>query len=120
MFNYLHRPLVANLRDSVKPGGLVLYKTFTWQHPSVGVRPSNPAFLLGPGELKDEMFAGWEVIDFFEGVVVVEGAASADAGSDNAGGVRRAAVSSIVCRKPLPAEVTDKSVPEPPTPMEDL
>ncbi|CAN0580358.1 unnamed protein product, partial [Ectocarpus sp. 12 AP-2014] len=71
VFNYLHRPLVANLRDSVKPGGLVLYKTFTWQHPSVGVRPSNPAFLLGPGELKDEMFAGWEVIHFFEGVVVV-------------------------------------------------
>ncbi|CAB1101041.1 unnamed protein product [Ectocarpus sp. CCAP 1310/34] len=105
VFNYLHRPLVANLRDSVQPGGLVLYKTFTWQHPSVGVRPSNPAFLLGPGELKDEMFAGWEVIDFFEGVVVVEGTASADGG-----GVRRAAVSSIVCRKPV-AAVVDKSVP---------
>ncbi|CAM9636180.1 unnamed protein product [Ectocarpus sp. 12 AP-2014] len=113
VFNYLHRPLVANLRDSVKPGGLVLYKTFTWQHPSVGVRPSNPAFLLGPGELKDEMFAGWEVIHFFEGVVVVEGTASADGGD-----VRRAAVSSIVCRKPVPA-VVDKSVPtETSTPVE--
>ncbi|CAN0277346.1 unnamed protein product [Ectocarpus sp. 8 AP-2014] len=116
VFNYLHRPLVANLRDSVKPGGLVLYKTFTWQHPSVGVRPSNPAFLLGPSELKDEMFAGWEVIDFFEGVVVVEErTASADDG-----GVRRAAVSSIVCRKPVPAEVVvDRSVPtETSTPVE--
>lgn len=112
VFNYLHRPLVDNLRDSVRPGGLVLYKTFTWQHPSVGVRPSNPAFLLGPGELKDEMFAGWEVIDFFEGVVVVEGTASADGG-----GVRRAAVSSIVCRKPVPA-VVDKSVPTESTPVE--
>eukprot|EP00903_Cladosiphon_okamuranus_P016995 g15664.t1 len=68
VFNYLHRPLISNLRDSVKPGGLVLYKTFTWEHPSVGVRPSNPAFLLGPGELKDELFAGWEVLHFFEGV----------------------------------------------------
>ncbi|CAM9820049.1 unnamed protein product [Ectocarpus fasciculatus] len=115
VFNYLHRPLVANLRDSVKPGGLVLYKTFTWQHPSVGVRPSNPAFLLGPGELKDDMFAGWEVLDFFEGVVVVEGNASPD-GS----GVRRAAVSSIVCRKPLPAVVVvDRSDPtETSTPVE--
>ena len=92
VFNYLHRPLIPNLRDSVKSGGVVLYKTFTWEHPSVGVRPSNPAFLLGPSELKDELFAGWEVLHFFEGVEVVEDKA--------AGTTRRAAVSSIVCRKP--------------------
>lgn len=72
----------------------MLYKTFTWEHPSVGVRPSNPAFLLGPGELKDTLFAGWEVLYFFEGVEVVE---------DEPTGSRRAAVSSIVCRKPSSA-----------------
>lgn len=72
----------------------MLYKTFTWENPSVGVRPSNPAYLLGPGELKDELFAGWEVLHFFEGVEVVE---------DRAPGTRRAAVSSIVCRKPSSA-----------------
>lgn len=91
VFNYLHRPLVPNLRECIKPGGLVLYKTFTWEHPSVGVRPSNPAFLLGPREL-ESLFAGWEVLDFFEGIE--EGAAHAGEG------VRRAAVSSILCRKP--------------------
>lgn len=104
IFNYLHRPLIPNLRDSIKPGGLVLYKTFTWEHPSVGVRPSNPAFLLGPGELKDDLFAGWEVLQFFEGVEVVEDTTSTDPGGGGGGGGdgsgRRAAVSSIVCRKP--------------------
>lgn len=93
VFNYLHRPLMPNLRECVKPGGLVLYKTFTWEHPSVGVKPSNPLFLLGPGELKDELFAGWQILHFFEGIEVIEDA--------------RAAVSSIVCRKPstpIPAE----------------
>lgn len=105
VFNYLHRPLIPDLRDSVKPGGIVLYKTFTWEHPSVGVRPSNPAFLLGPGELRDDLFAGWEVLDFFEGVVVLEDTANSDSGGVG-GGARRAAVSSIVCRKP-PASVSD-------------
>lgn len=94
VFNYLHRPLVPNLRDSIKPGGLVLYKTFTWEHPAVGVRPSNPAFLLDSGELKEELFAAWEVLHFFEGVEVVQ---------DETTGTRRAAVSSIVCRKPSKA-----------------
>ncbi|CAM9510799.1 unnamed protein product [Pylaiella littoralis] len=103
VFNYLHRPLIPNLRDSIKPGGLVLYKTFTWEHPSIGVRPSNPAFLLGPGELKADLFAGWEVLHFFEGVEVVEDKESTGAGDGASGGGcsgRRAAVSSIVCRKP--------------------
>lgn len=74
----------------------MLYKTFTWEHPSVGVRPSNPAFLLGPGELRDELFPGWEVLHFFEGVEVVEDGVV----EDKATSTRRAAVSSIVCRKP--------------------
>lgn len=82
VFNYLHRPLLPVLRASIKPGGLLLYRTFTWEHPPIGGRPSNPAFLLGPSELK-EIFEGWEVLEFFEGVE--EG---------------RRAVSSIVCRKP--------------------
>ncbi|CAM9800043.1 unnamed protein product [Scytosiphon promiscuus] len=105
VFNYLHRPLIPNLRDSVKPGGIVLYKTFTWEHPAVGVRPSNPAFLLGPGELRDKLFVGWEVLDFFEGVVALDERATTDAGVAS-GGARRAAVSSIVCRKP-PAPLAD-------------
>lgn len=91
VFNYLHRALVPNLRECVKPGGLVLYKTFTWEHPSVGVRPRNPAFLLGPCELKS-FFAGWEMLDFFEGIE--------ERAAPEGGEVKRAAVSSILCRKP--------------------
>ena len=91
VFNYLHRPLFPNLRDAVKPGGLVLYKTFTWEHPSVGVHPSNPAFLLRPCELK-QLFEGWEVLDFFEGI---------EEKPQSDGGIKRRAVSSIVCRKKL-------------------
>lgn len=82
VFRYLHRPLMPNLRNSIKPGGLVLYETYTWEHPYLGGRPRNPAFLLGSCELK-EMFPGWEVLHFFEGT---EG--------------RTRAVSRIVCRKP--------------------
>ncbi len=91
---------MPNLRECVKPGGLVLYKTFTWEHPSIGVKPSNPLFLLGPGELKDELFAGWQVLHFFEGIEVIEDATSSRS--------RRAAVSSIVCRKPLSVIPTEE------------
>ena len=92
---------MPNLRESVKPGGLVLYKTFTWEHPSVGVKPSNPSFLLGPSELKDELFAGWQVLHFFEGIEVFEDATSSNSSSSSSSSSsKRAAVSSIVCRKP--------------------
>jgi SAM-dependent methyltransferase len=48
--NYLHRPLLAHLIDSVAPGGLLLYETFAAGNERFG-RPRNPNFLLKPGEL---------------------------------------------------------------------
>jgi len=48
--NYLHRPLLAGLVDSVAPGGLLLYETFAAGNERFG-RPRNPDFLLKPGEL---------------------------------------------------------------------
>lgn len=48
--NYLHRPLLAHLIDSVAPGGLLLYETFAAGNERFG-RPRNPDFLLKPGEL---------------------------------------------------------------------
>lgn len=48
--NYLHRPLLPALVESVAPGGLLLYETFAAGNERFG-RPSNPAFLLRPGEL---------------------------------------------------------------------
>ncbi len=51
--NYLHRPLFrASVVDALAPGGVLLYETFAAGNESVG-KPSNPAFLLKPGELID-------------------------------------------------------------------
>ncbi len=50
--NYLHRPLFASLLDSLAPGGVLIYETFTLGNERYG-RPSNPDFLLKPGELLD-------------------------------------------------------------------
>lgn len=48
--NYLHRPLLPALVQAVADGGLLLYETFARGNEAFG-RPSNPDFLLEPGEL---------------------------------------------------------------------
>ncbi len=48
--HYLHRPLFPALRAALRPGGVLVYETFTKAHAARG-RPSNPAFLLDSGEL---------------------------------------------------------------------
>jgi len=48
--NYLWRPLLSTLVDSVAPGGLLLYETFAQGNETVG-RPARAEFLLRPGEL---------------------------------------------------------------------
>ena len=48
--NYLWRELLPTIVASVAPGGVLLYETFTTAHASIG-KPSNPDFLLRPGEL---------------------------------------------------------------------
>ena len=48
--NYLHRPLMPRLIDALAPGGVLIYETFAQGNETVG-KPSNPAFLLAPGEL---------------------------------------------------------------------
>jgi SAM-dependent methyltransferase len=49
--NYLHRPLFPVLLESLAPGGVLLYETFMLGNERFG-RPSNPEFLLRPGELR--------------------------------------------------------------------
>ena len=63
--HYLHRPLFPSIRDALKPGGLLLYETFTAAQARRG-RPSNPAFLLAPGELL-QLAAPLEIVDAREG-----------------------------------------------------
>lgn len=48
--NYLWRPLLDRIVDSVADGGVLLYETFASGNESVG-KPSRPDFLLQPGEL---------------------------------------------------------------------
>lgn len=48
--NYLHRPLFPHLVAALRPGGILIYETFALGNERYG-RPSNPDFLLEPGEL---------------------------------------------------------------------
>ena len=48
--NYLWRPLMATLVQSVAPGGVLIYETFTQGNETVG-KPTRPDFLLQTGEL---------------------------------------------------------------------
>ena len=48
--NYLWRPLLAIIVESVAPGGALIYETFAVGNETVG-KPSRPDFLLQPGEL---------------------------------------------------------------------
>jgi len=66
-FRYLHRPLFPALREAIRPGGLVIYETFTIDNRKFG-RPNNVDFLLKLNELKT-VFQDWEMIDYFEGVL---------------------------------------------------
>ena len=48
--NYLWRPLLPTLMQSVAEGGVLIYETFATGHETVG-KPSRPDFLLQTGEL---------------------------------------------------------------------
>ena len=48
--NYLHRPLMDTLLQSLAPGGVLIYETFAAGNGQFG-KPSNPDFLLAPAEL---------------------------------------------------------------------
>ncbi|NKJ50933.1 SAM-dependent methyltransferase [Burkholderia sp. SG-MS1] len=66
--NYLHRPLFAQLLHALAPGGVLVYETFAQGNESVG-KPSNPAFLLAPGELLDRVRGRLRVVAFQDGFV---------------------------------------------------
>ena len=83
VFRYLHRPLIPCIKKALRNGGLLLYETFTVEQPRFG-KPRNPDYLLQSGEL-GHMFAGWEVMHYFEGI------------RENP----TRAVAQIVCRKPV-------------------
>lgn len=52
--HYLHRPLFPVLLDALAPGGVLIYETFAAGNERYG-KPSNPDFLLRPGELLERV-----------------------------------------------------------------
>ena len=65
--NYLWRPLLPTIVQSLADGGVLIYETFALGNQTVG-KPSNPAFLLRAGELL-EVCAGLRVVAFEDGFV---------------------------------------------------
>jgi len=66
--NYLQRDLFAGLQAALRPGGLLVYETFSRAHVEELGRSFNPAFVLGHNELLG-VFAGLRVRHYREGVV---------------------------------------------------
>jgi len=70
--NYLYRPRFDALLDLVAEDGVLLYETFAAGNEAYG-RPSNPAFLLAPGELAERTRARLTIVAFEQGRVVASG-----------------------------------------------
>ena len=65
--NYLWRPRLPDLLAMLAPGGVLIYETFMLGNEAYG-KPSSPAFLLRPGELREvAQAAGLREIAFEEG-----------------------------------------------------
>ncbi len=62
---YLHRPLLPHLLLSLAPGGVLIYETFLARQAERG-HPTNPDYLLQPGELP-ALVAPLEMLRQFEG-----------------------------------------------------
>jgi SAM-dependent methyltransferase len=67
--NYLWRPRLPDVLALLAPGGALIYETFMVGNAAYG-KPSNPAFLLQAGELRQlAAAAGLREIDYAEGYV---------------------------------------------------
>jgi SAM-dependent methyltransferase len=66
--NYLFRPLIPQLLDALAEDGVLIYETFMTGNERFG-KPSNPEFLLRPGELLDVVRGRLTVVAFEQGEV---------------------------------------------------
>ena len=66
--NYLHRPLLPVLIDSLSPCGVLIYETFMVGNARFG-KPSSPQFLLRRDELLDVVRGILSVVAFEQGEV---------------------------------------------------
>jgi len=65
--NYLYRPLLPVIAAALAEEGVLIYETFMAGNERFG-KPSNPSFLLAPGELL-RAFASLTVVAFEQGTV---------------------------------------------------
>jgi tellurite methyltransferase len=80
--HYLHRPLFPALIDALRPGGVLVYETFTLAQARRG-KPKNPAFLLKERELR-ELITPLEIL------------------VEREGDFEERMLSSVIARRPLP------------------
>jgi SAM-dependent methyltransferase len=73
--NYLHRPILPALVSLVTPGGVLIYETFAQGNERFG-KPSNPDFLLRPGELLDAVLGALRVVAYEDLTVDAPGPAA--------------------------------------------
>ena len=66
-FNYLQRSLIPQIKDGLRPGGMVVYETFIVDQAQFG-RPRNPDYLLEHNELLD-MFRELRCLRYREGII---------------------------------------------------
>jgi SAM-dependent methyltransferase len=66
--NYLHRPLLPAIVGAVATGGVLIYETFAAGNERFG-RPTNPAFLLEPGELLKAVDGRLAVVAYEHGML---------------------------------------------------
>jgi SAM-dependent methyltransferase len=64
--NYLHRPLFYHLVNTLKRGGILIYRTFMQGNEKYG-RPRSPDFLLKENELLDYFGKDLKVLAFEQG-----------------------------------------------------
>ncbi len=79
-FNYLQRPLIPQIKEGLRPGGMVVYETFIVDQVQFG-KPHNPDYLLKHNELLD-MFREFRCLRYREGIIE-----------------RRKAIASIIAQK---------------------
>jgi tellurite methyltransferase len=80
---FLQRALFPQIERALRPGGVLLFETFTRAQLEFAGGPRNPAYLLDPGELRTA-FAGLEIV-FYRELRAGQG------------------IASLVARKPDPA-----------------
>jgi tellurite methyltransferase len=66
-FYYLQRSLAPQIVAALKPGGVLVFQSFTIDQVQFG-RDWNPDYMLRPGELR-EMFADLETLLYHEGII---------------------------------------------------